>query len=274
MTGALRIGWGFTRVALHIATGALIIALIFPLTSESRRTAVIRWWSRKLLRIGGIALQVQGRMLEPSLDTPGAMLLMNHVSWLDIFAVHSVRPVRFVAKSEVRRWPVIGFLCAHTGTLFIERGRRHAVHQANHAIADALRAGDTVAVFPEGTTTDGSHLLPFHANLVQAALAAQVAVQPVALRYRDAAGRPTTAPAFVGEDSLLDSLRLSLRGAPITAELHFLPPIDVTGRTRHEVGALARAAIAADLGFELSSPAGGTADMEPEISLGPQDELL
>ena len=116
------------------------------------------------------------------------LVVANHVSWLDIFALHAVGPVRFIAKAEIERWPVLGGLVRGVGTLFIERARRHDTHRVNQEIARALAAGDIVAVFPEGTTTDGTALLPFKGSLLQPIIDAQGHVQPVAIRYRDADG--------------------------------------------------------------------------------------
>src|SRR6185295_28294 len=141
----------------------------------------VGWWNARLLRLLGIALHSSGTPRQ------GATLIVsNHVSWLDILVINAVHPVRFVSKAEVRHWPLLGWLVACAGTLFIERERRRDALRVVHQVAAALRAGEIVALFPEGTTSDGNGVLPFHANLLQAALSAHAPMQPIALRYSDA----------------------------------------------------------------------------------------
>ena len=134
--------------------------------SAAQRHARIQWWSAKLLRLMGIALHAHGT------PRPGAKLVVsNHVSWLDIAAIHAVIPeAHFVSKADVKHWPLVGRLVAGAGTLFIEREKKRDALRVVHQMAEALKAGDTVAVFPEGTTGDGRTLLPFHANLLHAAV--------------------------------------------------------------------------------------------------------
>src|SRR5271170_6750511 len=174
----LRLAIGLPRIAFHIVVGVTIMACYFRFASRERRDRLIRWWSIGVLKIFGMQVRVAGptQVLEP-----GSMLVMNHISWIDVYVIFAIQPVRFVAKAEIRGWPVIGSLCDGVGTLYIERGRRRAVHQTNQAIADLLNAGDRIGVFPEGTTSDGRSVLPFHANLIQAALAVNARIQPVAL---------------------------------------------------------------------------------------------
>ncbi|HSB99636.1 MAG TPA: lysophospholipid acyltransferase family protein, partial [Burkholderiaceae bacterium] len=153
------------RVALHVLHGMAVVALRFPWLDAAQRQQRIGWWSRGLLRAIGVRLVADGDF------RAGANLLVaNHISWLDIAAVHAVCPrARFVSKADVRQWPLLGWLIAAVGTLFIERERKRDALRVVHQIAEALKSGQTVAVFPEGTTGDGRALLPFHANLLQAA---------------------------------------------------------------------------------------------------------
>ena len=150
----------------------------------------------------GIGLDAQGQA-----RTGASLLVANHVSWLDILAVHAVCPqARFVSKADVRHWPLLGWLVGAVGTLFIERERKRDALRVLHLTADALRAGDTVAVFPEGTTGDGRTLLPFHANLLQAAIATGTPVQPMALRYSEPGQAVSPAVAWLGDTTLVSSL--------------------------------------------------------------------
>ncbi|MBY4898106.1 1-acyl-sn-glycerol-3-phosphate acyltransferase [Cupriavidus sp. AU9028] len=230
--------WRKLLLVLHLLRGVLTCALLFPWLGVPARNTHIRRWSRRLLRLCGVEVQCIG---EPPAQGQGVMLVANHISWLDIFVIHSCQPARFVAKSEIRRWPVVGWLCEKTGTLFIERGRKRDAHRVLHDLVACMRHGDQVCVFPEGTTSDGLTVLPFHANLMQAPVAGDLPVLPLGLRYRDAAsGAVTVAPAYIGEMSLLDSLDVILKAPPIRAELAFGPRIDTRGFGRRSLAELAR----------------------------------
>ncbi|WP_454764703.1 lysophospholipid acyltransferase family protein [Cupriavidus campinensis] len=229
-----------TRLILLLLRGMLVCATVFPWASIAMRERLIRNWSCKLLKLCGVEVEVQG--LAPGQPAPrGAMMVANHISWLDIYVIHSWHPARFVAKSEIRAWPLIGWLCEKTGTIFIERGRKRDAHRVLHHITDVMRQGDLVCVFPEGTTTDGTEVLPFHANLMQAPVAGGLPVQPVGLRYLDAAtGLPTVAPAYIGDLSLLQSLDMILRAPPIKVRLTLGPQLMATSTSRRELAESAR----------------------------------
>lgn len=199
---ALRAVWRTLRVGWHLLHGMAVVALRFRSLDRAGRQARIGWWSAGLLAALGVRWRVDG------VFRPGATLLViNHVSWLDIAAVHAACPrARFVSKADVRHWPLLGWLVGAVGTLFIERERKRDALRVVHQIAQALEAGDTVAVFPEGTTGDGSALLPFHANLLQAAIATTTPVQPVALRYSQPGHCVSPAVAWVGATSLVHSI--------------------------------------------------------------------
>lgn len=231
------------RLGFHLLRGIVVCATVFPWASAHLRERLIRGWSRKLLAICGIEVEVQG--LAPGQAPPsGAMLVSNHISWLDIYVIHSWHPVRFVAKSEIRSWPVIGWLCDKTGTIFIERGRKRDAHRVLHHITEVMQQGDLVCVFPEGTTTDGSKVLPFHANLMQAPVAGGLPVQPMGLAYLDAAtGKPTLAPAYIDDISLGQCLDAILRSPPIKARLTLGPQLLANSAGRRELAEAAREAV-------------------------------
>jgi 1-acyl-sn-glycerol-3-phosphate acyltransferase len=163
------------------------------------------------------------------------MLIANHISWVDIFVINAVITSRFVAKSEVRSWPVLGWLCEKTGTLFITRERRHDTRRVNKQIADALTAGACIAVFPEGSTTDGTDVANFNASLIQPAIDADTAIQAIALRYIDAAGAQSTSAAYVGDMSLVESLARLLAARRTKAIVTLLPPISACGQDRRAI---------------------------------------
>ncbi|HZP93321.1 MAG TPA: lysophospholipid acyltransferase family protein [Burkholderiales bacterium] len=233
------------RVLLQVFLGLLTVALLFPFYGSDRRWRAVKRWSAGVCRALGVCVCVIGR--PPARRGRALLGVANHVSWLDIPSIHSVWQVRFVAKSEVRHWPAIGWLAARTGTLFVERDRRRHATRINESIHRAFAEGDAIAVFPEGTTTYGDELRRFHASLLQPAVDEHALVVPVALRYVDAHGNIDTAPGYVGQMSLAESLARILSRRKIRVELRFLPAIDAEGRTRRELAGLAQAAIAAAL---------------------------
>ncbi len=216
--------WRLLRATLHVLHGMLVMTR-FPALDAAGRHERIRWWSAGLVRAMGLTLQVSGT------PRPGATLIVaNHISWLDIAAIHAAAPhARFVYKADVLSWPLLGWLIRNAGTLFIERERKRDAVRVVHAVAEALKAGDTVAVFPEGTTGTGPELLPFHANLLQAAVATATPVQPVVLRFSDPRGPFSEAVTFIGDTTLLQSLWrvASAQGLAVSVEL--LPSVG----TRH-----------------------------------------
>ncbi len=237
------------RGGLHLVKGLAITLLLYPFAGAAGRRRHVRRWSAQLLKIFGVRLRVTGT--PPVRGHAPLMLAANHVSWLDIFVILARLDVRFVSKSEVRQWPVIGTLSAGAGTLFLQRTRRTHLAQVNREIAQVLEDGEIVAIFPEGTSTDGTVVLPFHASLLEPAAVAGAAVQPVALRFTDGRGEVTTDAAYDGDKSLMDTLRLMVRHRTIGAELHFLPPVQSRGRTRRELAQILEKAVARALDLPL-----------------------
>jgi 1-acyl-sn-glycerol-3-phosphate acyltransferase len=238
------------RVALHLACAVATTGLVFHFLGHAGRVDYIQRWSARLLAILAIRLEVSGT--PPLAGLAPAMIVANHVSWLDIFALNSTRAVRFVAKSEIRRWPVFGWLCAQVGTLFIERTRRHHIAQINGQMAAALRQGDVFAVFPEGMISAGNVLLPFHASLLQPALACDAMLYPVAIRYTRADGSLCSEADYEGDKSMLGSLLLMVTQPVICARLQFLAPLACAGKHRRELAHETARLIAGVLG--VSAP--------------------
>ena len=203
-----------------ILLGLLTIILCYPWAGSAFRGWSKRYWSTCLLALCGVSTVVQG---EPRLAGP-VLWVANHVSWIDIFALNRVRPTAFVAKSEIRSWPLLGWLVAGAGTIFIERASRHAVHGVGHAMRAQFDQGRVVGLFPEGTTSPGFDVLPFYANLFEPARRGGVAIQPVALRYFHGEGRSDFA-AYVGEETLMQNLWRVFGGSGVRIEIVFLPPV-------------------------------------------------
>lgn len=235
-------------MASHALIATLILRLVFPRASPARRRSLVGWWAGKLLRIVGVSVQVEGD--PPGAAEAGAMVAANHVSWLDIFAIQAVRPTRFVAKSEVRDWPLAGWIAERAGTLFIRRGLRRDTARINEHVHAALADGDCVGIFPEGTTTEGDTLLKFHASLFEPAVANQAHVHPCAIRYEHADGALCRALAYVGDISFMQSLGLAIRQRGVVARVRFAPVVETAGLARREVAAAARGRIASLLALE------------------------
>lgn len=203
-----------------IVVGLLSVGLIYPFASPARRAWMNRVWSRALLRVCGLSVHVSG----DALMTGPVLFVANHVSWIDIFVMNAVRPTAFIAKSEIRRWPIIGWLVAGAGTVFIERGERRAVHGVGLAMRERFDQGAAVGLYPEGTTSDGLGLLPLHAGLLAPALDAGAPIQPLALIYARKDDR-TGFPAFVGEETLVVNVCRLLAARGLNVRVHYMPVV-------------------------------------------------
>lgn len=222
------------RLAVHIASGMVLSGAVFPLVGRSGRAALFGWWSRRLLRILRVRVNLRGQI--PSTPrSASTIVLSNHVSWLDIFVIRASLDCRFVAKHEIRHWPVVGWLVAQQGTVFVQRARRHDTARVNAALDTALEAGERMVVFAEGTTTDGTEIQPFHASLLQPVVRSEGYALPVALRYVTAGGEVDLRAAYAGDTSLWECT-LSLTDKPeVLAELNLLPAVHAVGRHRRDL---------------------------------------
>jgi 1-acyl-sn-glycerol-3-phosphate acyltransferase len=205
------------RLLTHLMGGALTVALRFPRASADERRRLNRAWSLKMLRLCGLKLVVHNDSAR--LDA-GALVVSNHVSWIDIYVINAWRPTPFVSKAEVGDWPLIGWFARNLDTVFVEREKRSDARRIMHELSARLERGELMCVFPEGTTSNGLGLKPFHSNMFQAAVSACKPVQPICLMYEDARGRQTTAPAYIDDISLKQSLDALLKGGPITAHVY------------------------------------------------------
>jgi len=203
-----------------------------------------RWWSRALLRVFGFRTRRFGEAL------PGAVLFVaNHVSWLDITLMHSQRIMAFVAKAEIARWPLIGWLATRAGTIYHRRGSTHSLGAVMERVVERLRQGMAVGIFPEGGTGPGDCVRTFHARIFQVAADAGVRIQPIALCYgRD--GQMDLRVPFESKESFFGNFIRILGGPSLDAEVHFLEPIVVADEGRRQIAESARMRIAAALGYE------------------------
>ncbi|WP_413761394.1 lysophospholipid acyltransferase family protein [Streptomyces sp. MMBL 11-3] len=242
------------RAVLRLAALLLVVGAgiaLVPVVARipaALRDRLVRAWCRTIVRSAGVRVRSTGA----APPTGGLLLVANHVSWLDIPLLAAVRPARMLAKAEIRRWPVAGALTASSGALFIERDRLRALPRTVGLIARSLRGGGAVAVFPEGSTWCGRAQGRFRGAAFQAALDAGAAVQPVRLRYRYDGGGPSTAPAFVGDDSLLASVWRVVSVPGLVAEVQVRPPLPPGSAPDRR--ALARAAQGAVTGSARAAP--------------------
>jgi 1-acyl-sn-glycerol-3-phosphate acyltransferase len=253
---------GYIRLGSHIFAGVLIVLFLFPFLDLGEREKRLVRWARRLMAVVGVRVETRGR--PPSVRSGGALIVANHVSWLDIYVIHSQLPARFISKAEVRNWPVVGWLADKAGrTLFLERTRKADAKRMNDEMAAHLRNGDCLALFPEGTTSDGRGLLPFYTSLFQPAVDAEITVWPARIRYLDAAGQYNSAAAYYGEMTMLSSLRTILQAGPFVAEIEFLPTISARGLDRRQLAAQAEAAIRAAWAGDAPDSRSGSADRLP-----------
>lgn len=204
---------------------------------------MIRWWSGALMRRFGFRVRRFGEPL------PGAVLFVaNHISWLDIVLIHSQRPVNFVAKSEIARWPFVGWLASRAGTIFHRRGNTDSLAAVMATVVERLGEGQPVGVFPEGGSGHGDKVGTFHARIFQTALDANAPVQPVALRYgRD--GRQDPGVPFGRKEGFFPNFLRVLGNPSMDAEIHFLEPVAATPDARRRMAEESRARIVRELGY-------------------------
>lgn len=227
-----------------VASALPLVLAVFPICGEAARRRLKSSWAIALLDSLGVEVEADLTHV-----VPGALLVSNHISWIDIYVINSVLPAAFVSKEEVRHWPLIGWLAAKNETIFLRRGSRGHARIINQEIAAILDQGKHVAVFPEGTTTDGTHLLHFHAALLQPALAAGRPVLPVGISYWEMDGQRSLAPRYDGDISLGQCTRAILGRKRLIARLVTTPLRGMNGEDRRQVAAEAREAISLAAGL-------------------------
>lgn len=229
------------RMVVHTLYGALIAVIILPWVGPKRRDLLTSHWCRGLLSCLNIRVVVTGT--PPDIDCQRTMFIANHISWVDIHALNSIRAVRFIAKAEIRGWPIFGWFAQKVNTLFIERTKRHDTGRIVELASESLMAGDNLCFFPEGTTTDGTHVKPFKGSLLQAAINAEARIWPFSIHYPGIDGKPNTQMAYHDEVTLPESIQRVLAQRTPVVELHFSPPIEALGHERRALLALARESI-------------------------------
>ncbi|WP_255536775.1 1-acyl-sn-glycerol-3-phosphate acyltransferase [Polynucleobacter sp. 86C-FISCH] len=213
--------WCWVLVWAHVIAGLATLSFQFPFADQKKKNKLIQAWSKRLLNIFGIELRLKNQSILP--DSP-FLLASNHISWMDIHAINAFKPIRFVAKSDVEGWPIFGWMAKQLGTVFIKRDNsRHGKHIAGE-VAKVLKT-QSVCIFPEGTSTAGTSVLPFKPNLFESAVIADAPVYSLAIAYYSSVtGERSDVAAFVGEMGLLESMAMILRNRQLIAQLTFIPP--------------------------------------------------
>jgi 1-acyl-sn-glycerol-3-phosphate acyltransferase len=238
------------RLAMHIGYG-LLLAVAYPWFGLALRRSILQRWSADLLHIFNVRIDIVGN--DPLLKLRHGLIVTNHISWLDVFVLNAVVPMRFVAKSEVRRWPLIGWLCARAQTLFLERGKARSAARINVQMVTLLHSGECLAIFPEGTTTDGTQVGHFHSSLLQPAIDAGAPVHPVAIRYQDSDGAHSTAAAYIDDLSFGASMWNILSEPELHVRLFATPPLRAREMDRRALTQMAHERISSAL-RETTSP--------------------
>ncbi len=214
-----------SRIVFHTLLGVTTAASVFPLSSKHFKLRLIKWWNKYLLDILNVRVVIHGHS-PPAYQTANNILFVaNHISWVDIHSLNSIIPTRFIAKSDIRSWPVFGYLASKANVLFISREKRHDAARIVDMTSRNLLDGDTLCLFPEGTTTDGTEIRPFKSSLIQGAIHANAVIWPIAIRYPRKDGSVNTEIAYAGETTLMESIQQLLLQKQAVVELHFLAPI-------------------------------------------------
>jgi 1-acyl-sn-glycerol-3-phosphate acyltransferase len=231
------------KITLHVLKGCFILLLVFPWLKTEQRHRSIRHWCKQLLGIFQMRLTVIGA---ERLEDTHYLMSANHISWIDIHVINAFKPHYFVAKSEVASWPIFGWMAKQLGTLFIERGKSNSIRNMVQTIAGQL-SQKAICIFPEGTSTDGKQVAPFKSNLFEAAITAEAPVYALAIQYFDLnTGKKTTAPAFIGDMGLLDSIWNLICSPPICAQISISEKLPAL-KDRKALAELSQSLIAAKL---------------------------
>lgn len=224
-TGKLTQYWRILRIIVHTLIGLSIALLILPFASKSTHAKVVRWWCKHLLGAFNIQVRRTGVVPDPHSPPDNTMFVGNHISWSDIHALNSTVPLRFIAKSDIRHWPIFGYLAEKNNTLFIDRSNKRDAKRTIESAVASLNAGDNLCFFPEGTTTDGTKIQPFKTSLIQAAIEAKSTIWPVAIFYPNEQGAANVKASYADDTTLQESMQNILAQQQPVIELHFLNPM-------------------------------------------------
>lgn len=233
----------YLRLLFAFANAFVILWFKFPRASREQKLAHIQAWSTHVLQVMGVRLDIapSSTFIWPNKTQ---LLVANHVSWLDVLVIQALQPCVFVAKSEVRHWPLVGNMAQACGVVFVNRSSSNSARKMVDDVASALHHGYCVAGFPEGTSSEGHDVSVFHANLFEAAIHRDVDVQPLALRYIDATtGQLCLKAAFVGEIGFLESLHHVMATPRMTACVQIGKALSPQGHSRRTLAHLSHRSV-------------------------------
>ncbi|TNG93973.1 1-acyl-sn-glycerol-3-phosphate acyltransferase [Pasteurellaceae bacterium USgator11] len=242
----LRVFWRLSWIMYYLLSGVFQMLVLFRWCTPQQKLARIQRWSQNILRVFNI--QVNAHNVPHLSQVKGSMFISNHVSWLDIFAINAVLPGQFIAKDDVRKWPIIGYLAAQANTVFVSRQRGNGSTQGKvDGVATALRNGAQITLFPEGTSTIGDQVLPFKSSFFQAAIDAEAKIWPVLCFYPAKNGGINRTMAYYGDISLVQSLKDLAAQKCGVIELNFFEAIDATGKDRRDLCDLSHQILSTEL---------------------------
>lgn len=245
---SLAIAFRLLLIGAHLLYGAFQIAALFPFAALHRRNDLTRRWSQQLVRLLGIHIDYRrSDSADSALESKHGLVISNHISLIDIFVINAVLPCGFISKAEVASWPLIGWMSRQAGTVYIERGSRRAAQRTREHMVSALTAGQRLAMFPEGTTSAGEHVLPFHGALLQSAVDAETPVHAMTIQYLTGDGRPSLAPAYIDDMNVLDCLLATLRTRDLSVRLTHAATFAAPHQDRRHLAHHAHRVIAAQL---------------------------
>jgi 1-acyl-sn-glycerol-3-phosphate acyltransferase len=228
------------QLALQFVRGSWVVAVRFPRLDRAQKGLEFQRWARQVLAI--LEIEVQASAAAP--QGFAGLVVCNHLSWLDVLVLQSLLPCAFVAKTEVRQWPLVGWLSHACATIFVDRSSARSAHAMVDDTAAAMRRGDAVVVFPEGTSSDGQSLGTFHANIFESAIRAGAPVQLLSLRYlQPDSGAAATAAHFTGNMTLAQSLKRITASPGIRARVQVGERLDAQGHSRKTLAQHAHARI-------------------------------
>lgn len=224
-----------SRLVLKLLKGLLLIGCVFPHLRPSERDVIIESWCREVLDVLSVRVNLRGET--PPGKVSSVLFVANHVSWMDILVMNACRRVRFVAKAEVRQWPLVGWMAIRTGTIFFKRTSPHELGRVTKSINTFLRRGDCIALFSDGTRTDSASVHAFHSGLLESAIAAEALIWPVGIRYSRLDGSLGTDTPVVSSQSLFASIRNILAQPATRAQVSYTDPIESSAGDRHKLTA-------------------------------------
>jgi len=243
-----RQAYRYGRLGLNLLSGSVFIQSCYQFPSVSKIEdkslndyRLFNVWVSDLARSMNARVHVSGEIM-----AGGGMFVSNHISWLDTIVLNHVLPLSFIARHDLEQWPFLGAFTRRMESVFINRSNKFHAYRSIPAIEEKLKAGFSVHLFPESTTSVGAEVLPFYPMFYEAAVRVGCSVQPVVVRYTDAKGELLPEPAYINEDTFFDTLERMLLVDRIHAHVHFLPPLPI-GLGRKELSSRSRVLIAEKL---------------------------